>query len=102
MDAVEIPRSRVTRGSFSLEQLSPQSTTTANAMRDQAYEDVEMAKEKLIKGETPLSAASPGLNGTGKQLVDGACILLNIASTVTLVFLNKWYGGNRNLTIGIC
>jgi hypothetical protein len=98
MDAVEIPRSRVT----SLEQLPPQSTTTANAMRDQAYEDVEMAKEKLIKGEIPLSAASPGLKGTGKQLIDGACILLNIASTVTLVFLNKWYVGKQNLSIGIC
>ena len=50
-----------------------------------------MAKEKLMKGETPLSASPPGPKGIGKQLIDGACILLNIASTVTLVFLNKWY-----------
>ena len=60
-------------------------------MRDPAYEDVEMVKEKLMKGEIPLSASSPGPKGTGKQLIDGAYILLNIASTVTLVFLNKWY-----------
>ena len=81
----------MTRGSFSLEHLQSQPTTVAHAMRDQVYKDVEMAKEKLMKGEVPLSALSPGPKRARKQLVDGACILLNIASTVTLVFLNKWY-----------
>jgi len=81
----------VTRGSSSLEHLQPQTTTIAYAMTDRAYEDMEMAKEKLMKGETPLSASSPGPKGTVKQLIDSACILLNIASTVTLVFLNKWH-----------
>jgi solute carrier family 35 protein E3 len=60
-------------------------------MRDQAYKDVEMAKEKLMRGEIPLRDASQGRKALGKQLIDGGCILLNIASTVTLVFLNKWH-----------
>ncbi|KAH8776133.1 triose-phosphate transporter family-domain-containing protein [Hyaloscypha finlandica] len=59
-------------------------------MRDQAYKDVEMAKQKLMKGEIPSRDASQGRKGLGKRLIDGGCILLNIASTVTLVFLNKW------------
>jgi len=33
--------------------------------------------------------------GTRKQIIDGACIVLNIASTVTLVFLNKWCVSSR-------
>jgi solute carrier family 35, member E3 len=60
-------------------------------MRDQAYKDVEMAKEKLMKGEIPSRDASQGRMGLGKRLIDGGYILLNIASTVTLVFLNKWH-----------
>lgn len=74
-----------------LNQLDPPSTTIAHAMRDQAFEDVEMAKEKRMEGEITSSAVSQVPKGLGKQLIDGACILLNIASTVTLVFLNNWY-----------
>jgi solute carrier family 35 protein E3 len=65
-------------------------------MRDQAYKDIEMAKEKLMKGEIPSRDASQGRMGLGKRLIDGGCILLNIASTVTLVFLNKWYAFEDN------
>lgn len=55
-------------------------------------EDVEMTKKKLLKGEKPsIKDVSPTQKGLRKQIVDGACILLNIASTVTLVFLNKWF-----------
>jgi hypothetical protein len=55
-------------------------------------EDVEMTKKKLLRGETPsIRDVSPAQKGLRKQLIDTACILLNISSTVTLVFLNKWY-----------
>jgi solute carrier family 35 protein E3 len=60
-------------------------------MRDQAYEDVEMAKEKVMRGESPSQDALPSKRGTGKQVIDAGCILLNILTTVTLLFLNKWY-----------
>lgn len=60
-------------------------------MRDQAYEDVEMAKEKVIRGEAPSHDALPAKGTTGKQVIDAGCILLNILTTVTLLFLNKWY-----------
>jgi solute carrier family 35 protein E3 len=57
----------------------------------QPDEDVETTKKKLLKGEKPsMKDVSPTQKGLRKQLIDGACILLNIASTVTLVFLNKW------------
>lgn len=56
-------------------------------------DDEEMIKENPRKGENAASKdASPAQSGLRKQLFDGGCILLNIASTVTLVFLNKWYG----------
>lgn len=58
--------------------------------------DVEMAKNR-IKEEQPLSATAampltaPSQPSTKhKQIVDTLCICLNIASTVLLVFLNKW------------
>jgi hypothetical protein len=59
--------------------------------------DVEMAKNRS-KEEQPLSAtaAMPLTGGPTqpsarhKQVVDTMCICLNIASTVLLVFLNKW------------
>lgn len=56
--------------------------------------DVEKAKNRF-KEELPLSA-SPGQKSPAgpvsrqKQLIDTLCICLNIASTVLLVFLNKW------------
>jgi hypothetical protein len=51
--------------------------------------DIEMAKKNFRKENTPLSDVPP--EGRYKQYVDGLCICLNIASTVLLVFLNKWY-----------
>jgi hypothetical protein len=51
--------------------------------------DIEMAKNNFRKENTPLSDVPP--EGSYKQYVDGLCICLNIASTVLLVFLNKWY-----------
>lgn len=51
--------------------------------------DIEMGPKDLAK-EGSLSTVT-GSPGAQKQTVDGACILLNIASTVFLVFLNKWY-----------
>jgi hypothetical protein len=56
--------------------------------------DIEMAKNRF-KEELPLSASPVQKSPTGpvsrqKQLVDTLCICLNIASTVLLVFLNKW------------
>ena len=60
-------------------------------MRDQAYEDVEMAKEKVMRGEPPLHDGLPAKRASGKQVIDAGCILLNILTTVTLLFLNKWY-----------
>jgi hypothetical protein len=53
--------------------------------------DIELGK-KLLREDIPT-----GKNGgqtqreTRKQIIDGACICLNIASTVLLIFLNKWY-----------
>jgi hypothetical protein len=80
---------RMPKGSISLDPLQPQSTSKAYAMRDQAYEDLEMAKERPMEREISSSVASQGPKGLGNQLIDGLCILLNISSTVTLVFLNK-------------
>jgi hypothetical protein len=58
--------------------------------------DLEMAKNRS-KEELPLSASSAQQqpekqvpSSRHKQIVDTACICLNIASTVLLVFLNKW------------
>lgn len=60
-------------------------------MRDQAYEDVEMAKEKVMRGEPPSQDVLTAKRASGKQVIDAGCILLNILTTVTLLFLNKWY-----------
>ncbi len=58
----------------------------------QPDEDVEMTNKKLLKGEKlSIKDVSSTQKGLRKQVIDGGCILLNIASTVTLVFLNKWY-----------
>lgn len=61
---------------------------------DESEEDIEMSKRRLFKDETPEEKSnnvSPAKKGLRSNIVDGACILLNIASTVVLVFLNKWY-----------
>lgn len=56
--------------------------------------DIEQAKNERKEDGVPLSASAvlPPVSRSS-QLVDGACICLNIASTVLLVFLNKWYVG---------
>jgi hypothetical protein len=71
-------------------------------MKDQAYEDVETAKEKLMKGEMPSRDAPSAQKGLRKQVIDTSCILLNIASTVTLIFLNKWYICEYDRLAGLC
>lgn len=55
--------------------------------------DVELGKRLLQENTLTLENGRPDQteNGYSKRLVDGACICLNIASTVMLVFLNKWY-----------
>ena len=61
---------------------------------DEPEEDIEMSKRRLLKDETPEEKsknASLAKKGLRSNIVDGACILLNIASTVVLVFLNKWH-----------
>jgi hypothetical protein len=39
-------------------------------MKDQAYEDVETAKEKLMKGEMPSRDAPSAQKGLRKQVID--------------------------------
>jgi hypothetical protein len=55
--------------------------------------DVEMSNiARLIEPESGMAqdgAKSP--RGTMATVIDFACILLNIVSTVLLVFINKWY-----------
>jgi hypothetical protein len=69
-------------------------------MRD---EDIEMSKTGLLSEETSYDEED-GKGGVQQQqqppaksfrnkIIDGACIMLNIASTVILVFLNNWYAG---------
>lgn len=74
-----------------VDHLRLQSSESAIVMRDQAYEDVEMAKEEVMRGESPSQVASTAKRASGKQVIDAGCILLNILTTVTLLFLNKWY-----------
>ena len=59
-------------------------------------EDIEMSRRALSKEllrEEPPTIKDRGhiQKGLRKPLIDGACIILNIASTVVLVFLNKWH-----------
>jgi hypothetical protein len=58
---------------------------------DEQKEDVEMSKPGLLRDESKFKENDPAKKGLRSNIVDGACILLNIASTVVLVFLNKWY-----------
>ena len=52
--------------------------------------DIEMGKQLLDEEKAAVKNPETGARGTRKQIIDGACICLNIASTVILVFLNKW------------
>ena len=58
---------------------------------DESEKDVEMSKTGLLLDEPkPKDNGEPAKKGVRSTAVDGACIMLNIASTVVLVFLNKW------------
>jgi hypothetical protein len=56
-------------------------------------EDIEMGEDLADTVNTKLGSVGGLAKGRRlqKQILDGACILLNITSTVVLVFLNKWY-----------
>jgi hypothetical protein len=59
-------------------------------------EDLESSKMGLVDGEIhhekdKVTGDPVKPQSTKGRIVDMLCILLNIASTVTLVFLNKWY-----------
>jgi hypothetical protein len=59
-------------------------------------EDIEMSRTAFLKepvGEGPPTPKVRGhtKKGLRKPLIDGARIILNITSTVVLVFLNKWH-----------
>jgi len=58
---------------------------------DRIDHDLEMSNMKLLE-EDVLAEKNPVVLPTtlGTKVLDGACIILNIASTVTLVFLNNW------------
>lgn len=61
-----------------------------------------MAKEKLMKGEMLSGDAPSAQKRLRKQVIDTGCIMLNIASTVTLIFLNKWYIYEYDRLVGLC
>lgn len=63
---------------------------------DSAEADLEMSRTGLLKDDVKdedkvMDGGNEGKKGLRTQILDGACIGLNITSTVTLVFLNKWY-----------
>ncbi|KAH8646577.1 triose-phosphate transporter family-domain-containing protein [Tricladium varicosporioides] len=64
------------------------------AIRDSGNDDLEMSSTGLLKEEEkdqgPISSHVPPQKGLRKKVIDVFCIGLNILSTVTLVFLNKW------------
>jgi hypothetical protein len=64
--------------------------------------DIDLEKDVEMSNTAPLIEPGPGVPGkaqagakhprsTMATVVDFACILLNIVSTVLLVFINKWY-----------
>ncbi|KAK0102569.1 hypothetical protein ONS95_006180 [Cadophora gregata] len=64
-------------------------------MNKREDDDLEMSKMGLVDGEIhqdkdKVTGDPPKPQTTASRTIDMACILLNIASTVTLVFLNKW------------
>lgn len=63
---------------------------------DSAEADLEMSRTGLLKDDVKnedkvMDSGNGGKKGLRTQVIDAACIGLNITSTVTLVFLNKWY-----------
>jgi hypothetical protein len=62
--------------------------------------DLEMSSlAPLIEQVEPAKAQDVAIRprGTMTKVIDFACILLNIVSTVLLVFINKWYLLPHNL-----
>src|SRR5271168_5458934 len=61
--------------------------------------DIDLEKDVEMSNRAPLIEPEPGKaqevpkrpRGTMATVIDFACILLNIVSTVLLVFINKWY-----------
>lgn len=61
-------------------------------------DDIEEGEEApMMSNGSPVSEPQQQ-KGLRSQIIDGACICLNIASTVLLVFLNKWYVVGRILS----
>lgn len=59
-----------------------------------AEADIRKTDRDHLREEMALKKGDGGQMQSGrltKSIIDAACISLNIASTVTLVFLNKWY-----------
>lgn len=67
-----------------VEKLGEEVTTVK--MSDTSYEEEKLDSPAIMVRRTTRR----------KQIGDAACIGLNIASTVILVFLNKWYENERN------
>lgn len=67
--------------------------------------DVDLEKDVELSNMAPLIEQVPGMPQDGAKrpktamtkFVDFACILLNIVSTVLLVFINKWYSLSPDL-----
>jgi len=61
--------------------------------------DIDLEKDVEVSNIVPLMEPEPGTAQDGAKrprstmttVIDFACILLNIVSTVLLVFINKWY-----------
>ncbi|PBP26353.1 putative solute carrier family 35 member E3 [Diplocarpon rosae] len=71
-----------------------------SASQQHEDEDLEMSQTGLIDGEVHEDKSLPASpQSLRSKLVDGLCILLNITSTVTLVFLNKWIFMNQQLKL---
>jgi solute carrier family 35 protein E3 len=58
---------------------------------DRDDEDLEMSNMKLLEEDVVAEKDTPLPRSLRAKALDGACIILNITSTVTLVFLNNWY-----------
>jgi hypothetical protein len=71
---------------------SPQSMSTMPSDVD-LEKDVEMSSLAPLIEQVPVTAKDGAQHPRGAvaKVIDFACILLNIVSTVLLVFINKWY-----------
>ncbi|KAG9247550.1 triose-phosphate transporter family-domain-containing protein [Calycina marina] len=53
-------------------------------------DDIEFGKRPLQEEENVVKVSDAAPKRLRKTLIDGFCLILNIVSTVTLVFLNNW------------